>query len=108
MNYSYNPNSSNIFLKPSAFSFASSSVISSDISLKYAGSDNKSISVCCNSNFRISKSKKDEVLQELINDSFLVRNNESVRSFIEWVKKVEFYDIIYSNEKDVLDFIKKI
>tara|TARA_B100001175_G_scaffold106054_1_gene90063 strand:+ start:2636 stop:3724 length:1089 start_codon:yes stop_codon:yes gene_type:complete len=61
-----------------------------------------------NSNFRISKSKKDEVLQELINDSFLVRNNESVRSFIEWVKKVEFYDIIYSNEKDVLDFIKKI
>ena len=61
-----------------------------------------------NSSFRISKSKKYEVLQELINDSFLVRNNESVKSFIEWVKKGEFYDIIYSNEKDVLDFIKKI
>ena len=61
-----------------------------------------------NLKLRISKSNKEKVLQELINDSFLVRNNKSIKSFIEWVKKGEFYDITYSNEEDILDFIKKI
>lgn len=61
-----------------------------------------------NLNFKISISNKQKVLQELINDSFLVRNNKSIKSFIKWVKKGKFYDITYSNEKDVLDFIKKI
>ncbi len=61
-----------------------------------------------NSDFKISESNKNEVLQELVNDSFLIRRNKSIKSFIKWVKKVEFYDIIYSNEEDVLDFINTI
>ncbi len=61
-----------------------------------------------NSNFGFSKSKKVEVLMQLLNDSFLPRNNKSIKSFMRWLNNVKFYDITYSNEKDVLNFIEKI
>ena len=61
-----------------------------------------------NSEFKIKYDSKIEILNEFINDSFIPRNNRSVKSFIKWFKNCKCLDITYSNFNDINKFLKNI
>lgn len=60
-----------------------------------------------NSELIIKNNSKLEVLNEFINDSYIPRNDESVKSFIKWTSGTKVLDITYSDIDDVYDFIEK-
>ena len=60
-----------------------------------------------NSELIIKNNSKLEVLNEFINDSYIPRNDESVKSFIKWISGTKVLDITYSDIDDVYDFIEK-
>ena len=60
-----------------------------------------------NSKFIVNTNSKLEVLNEFINDSFIPRNNDSVFSFIKWIKGCRILDITYSDIDDVYDLLEK-
>lgn len=58
-----------------------------------------------NSKLIVSKSSKTEVLQEFINDSYIPRNNKSIKNFIGWFKQCNMFDLTYSDSEDIIDFL---
>ena len=58
--------------------------------------------------FRLKNPSKFQILNEFINDSFIPRNDLSVKAFINWFNHCQFYEIEYSKSKDLLNFINNI
>jgi len=58
--------------------------------------------------FKINNPSKFEILNEFINESFIPRNDLSVKAFINWFNYCQFYDIEYSEIKDLLNFVNNL
>ena len=56
----------------------------------------------------IKEVNKGSALNKILPDSWISNNMVHAKSFINWVKATNFYDLTYNNDEEIIKMINKI